>query len=166
MYNSAELNHSPYFDYSSKRKWRDEWRELKSSSNLIKEPNFTIISRLRYTMSIIVKQNPLRFGISSASSTKFFNFIQGRIKLTFIPRLIIYREEDELEDKLWTLRFKIAHAQSKIALTFGCHLSYCASKFFPIESSALCGATENGSTKNRTKQNHGTKKAYYYSTNS
>lgn len=55
--------------------------------NLIEKPNFTIGSWFWHTMPIVMKQNPLRFGISTTCIAKFLYFLYSRIKLNFIPSL-------------------------------------------------------------------------------
>lgn len=58
--------------------------------NLIEDPNFTISGWLRDTMTIIMKQDSLRLGISAARITKFFHFIHSRIRLNLISSLLKY----------------------------------------------------------------------------
>lgn len=65
-----------------------EWHSrLQISKNLIKEPNFTISSWLRYTMSIIMEKNSLRLGIFATCITKFLHFLNCRIKLNLVACL-------------------------------------------------------------------------------
>lgn len=60
---------------------------LKSATNLVKNPNFTISSWFWYSMTIIVKKNPLRFSMLATGITKFLDFFHGGIKLNLIPGL-------------------------------------------------------------------------------
>lgn len=56
-------------------------------ANLIKQPNFTIRSWLRHTMSIIVEQNSLRFGIFATCCTKFPHVFHSGIQLVLVASL-------------------------------------------------------------------------------
>lgn len=58
---------------------------------LIENPYFTISSRFRNSMTIIMEENPLRPSIFTTTTTKLFHFLNSRIKLKSITSLLCIR---------------------------------------------------------------------------